>query len=380
MKYIFLTACFLQAVLLFGQQVPALHHRAVVADLHNDVITESIMRGKDISKRLASGHTDIPRLKEGGVDLQFFSVWCDGKQKHPFVYANKQISALQKLVREHPEELVLAANGREVEQGIKEGKIVAMIGVEGGHMIEDHVEYMDSLYKRGARYLTLTWNNSTDWASSAADESGNKVKHKGLSEFGKQIVKHMNDIGMMIDLSHVGEQTFYDVLDMTTKPVLVSHSDVFAISPHYRNLKDDQIRAIAKNGGVIGVNFYNDFLDPDYRKKVSACYARYVDPRDSLKLSIDKKFNALPAKAKEELRPPLSLLVDHIDYIVRVGGIDHVGIGADFDGMESTPVGLNGVQDYPKLTAALLERGYSETDIRKLLGENVLRVIKAQEN
>lgn len=363
-----------------GQDEREIHQKAILIDLHNDVLSESIMRGKDIAKELKTGHTDIPRLKKGGVDVQFFSVWCDGKKVNPFRYANQQMDALYKVIQENEADIMLATDAEGIEKGQKEHKIVALIGVEGGHMIEDNINYIDSLYRRGARYLTLTWNNSTSWASSAADEHKAKIKKKGLSELGESIVGRMNKLGMMIDLSHVGEQTFYDVIACSTKPVLVSHSDVYKINPHYRNLKDEQIKALAKNGGVIGINFYSDFLDPHYRRKISALYKQYVRHADSVELSIDRKFDLLPQEAKERVRPPLSLVIDHINYIVGLVGVDYVGIGADFDGMDSTPLGLDGVQNYPLLTKALLQCGYSTQDIYKILGGNVLRVIKAQEN
>lgn len=364
----------------YAQHADEIHKKAIVLDMHNDVLSASIMSGKDIAKPIARGHTDLPRLKKGGVDVQFFSVWCDGKKKEPFAYANKQIDALYGLIKRNDTDIVLGTNFDAIETGIAEGKLVAMIGVEGGHMIDNRLDYIDSLYKRGVRYLTLTWNNSTNWASSAADESKKTTKQVGLSHFGKEVIVRMNRLGMMIDLSHVGEQTFYDVLSTTTKPVIASHSDVYTISPHYRNLKDAQIRAIAKNKGVIGVNFYTDFLDPAYRKRVSLLYSKYVNKEDTMKLTVDKKFNLLPLKAKEELRPSLSLIVDHINYIVNLAGVDCVGLGADFDGMESTPVNMDDVADYPNLTKALLSCGYSEQDIYKILGGNVLRVIEAQQN
>jgi len=362
----------------YAQNVGEIHENAIVIDLHNDVLSESVMRGKNIAEPVRGGHTDFPRLKKGGVDVQFFSIWCDGKKAKPYDYANREIDALYKLIQRNQDEMVFATTGEEIQRGIAGHKLVAMIGVEGGHMIENRLDYIDSLYKRGARYLTLTWNNSTDWASSAADESNKKIKRKGLSDFGKQVVERMNQLGMIIDLSHVGEQTFYDVLKISTKPVFVTHSDVYGISPHYRNLKDGQISAIAKNDGVIGVNFYSDFLDPHYRHKITTLYAQYVSKTDSIGLTIDKKFDKLPDKARQALRPPLSLLIDHINYLVKLAGIDHVGIGADFDGMESTPIGLDDVGAYPVLTGALLKCGYKEAEVRKILGENVLRVIKAQ--
>lgn len=361
-----------------------IHKQAVVIDTHNDVIYESIMKGKDIGRRINSGHTDLPRLKDGGVDVQFFSVWCSEKygKNTAFSYANQQIDSLMKLIERYPDQIRFAKDVADISSTMGEKKIAAMIGVEGGHMIEDRIDYLDSLYKRGARYLTLTWNNSTSWASSAADENNPRsgLKHKGLTEKGKEIVRRMNELGMMVDLAHVGYQTYFDAIKTSTKPVLVSHSNAYAIAKVSRNLRDDQIKAITANGGVICVNFYSGFLDEKYRAKIDALYKKYVDPKGNDKLSSDAKYTRIPSKGKQELRPPLETLIDHIDHMVQLAGIDHVGIGGDFDGMESTPIGLDDVSDYPNLTKALLKRGYNEPDIIKILGGNVLRVIQAQGN
>jgi len=241
----------------------------------------------------------------------------------------------------------------------------------------------------------LTWNNSTDWATSAAYETSLQLtlkdgepaseRKKGLTDFGRQVVKRMNELGMLIDLSHVGEQTFYDAIAITTKPVLVSHSCVYTLCPNRRNLKDDQIKAVAKNGGVIHLNFYSGFLDSTFEKRSEAFTAKHKTEMDSL-----KKINPEPyftefflfEKYPEEvkgLRPPLSLLIDHLDYIVKLVGVDYVGMGSDFDGINSSPVGLDGVEDFPKITEELVKRGYSNNNIRKILGGNLLRVMKANE-
>lgn len=370
------------AVVAHAQDARHIHREALVVDAHNDVLYQSVMRGKDIGVRINSGHTDLPRIREGGIDVQVFAVWCDetyGKGK-AFSYANKQIDRLMELIQRQSGDIGLATNPEAIRQINAQGKIAAVIGVEGGHMIENRIEYLDSLYRRGARYLTLTWNNSLEWASSATDEARNpgRLKQKGLNEFGKQVVRRMNQLGMMVDLSHVGRQTFFDVMEITTKPVLVSHSNAYALMAHPRNLQDDQIRAVAANGGVICLNFYSGFLDPMHYTKINRLYEKLVSPRDSVKRSTDYKFSKLPSAAKEQLRPPLTLLLDHIDYMVKVAGINHVGIGSDFDGINSSPEGLDDCSDFPKITEGLLQRGYSEADIRKILGENVLRVMTAQ--
>lgn len=260
-----------------------------------------------------------------------------------------------------------------------------MIGIEGGHMIEDRLDYIDSLHARGMCYLTLTWNNSTSWATSAADETMHRdsLKHIGLTDFGKQVVHRLNDLGVMIDLSHPGEQTFYDVLATTNKPVIASHSCAYALNPFRRNLKDDQLKALAKNGGVVFVNFYSGFVDSTYFKKQVQFISRHKAALDSLTkvyndedLATDRLF-ALYKTESDALRPPLSMLIKHIDYIAKLIGVDHVGIGSDFDGAESYPLGMDDVTDYPKITEELLKFGYTEKDIDKILGGNFLRVLKA---
>jgi membrane dipeptidase len=247
------------------------------------------------------------------------------------------------------------------------------------------MDYIDSLAKRGMCYLTLTWNNSTSWASSARDETHNKASltHVGLTDFGKQIVHHLNDLGVMIDLSHPGEQTFYDVLATTNKPVIASHSCAYTLDPNQRNLKDDQLRALAKNNGVVFVNFYSSFLDSTYSKKSGAFLKAHQTAMDSLmKIYNDHdlaniRLNEIYKTESDLLRPPLSLLIKHIDYIAKLIGVDHVGIGSDFDGAESYPLGMNDVRDYPKITEELLKIGYTEKDIDKILGGNFIRVLKA---
>jgi membrane dipeptidase len=255
-------------------------------------------------------------------------------------------------------------------------------------MIEDNLDYLDSFYRRGVRYMTLSWNNSTSWSASAMDESLHafKVTPYGLTEFGKKVVKKMNQLGMMIDVSHVGEKTFWDVMATTDKPVLASHSSVYTLCPVFRNLNDSQIKAIAKNGGVIQVNFYSGFLDSNYLNNLNAFIKLHQAEHDSLaelKKTEHQIADDFSKKYKEEfarMRPPISLLFDHIDYIVKLVGVDFVGLGSDFDGIDSAPTGLDGVEDFPKITEGLLKRGYSEKDIRKILGENFLRVFKANNN
>jgi len=274
----------------------------------------------------------------------------------------------------------------ELKQAIKEKRLAAMMGVEGGHMIEDDLSKLEALYKRGARYLTLTHNIAPSWVTSAADETTKpNLPNKGMTDFGRQVVQRMNQLGMMIDVSHAGDQTFWDVIKLSTKPIIASHSSVYSLVPHRRNLKDDQIKAIAKNGGVIQVNFNAGFIDSTVDKKEAAFMENHKTEIDALMKSGMKDYYALDyvyAKYPVEsnaMRPALSVLIDHIDYIVKLVGVDYVGLGSDFDGINLTPQQLDDVTTYPLITKALLGKGYSKKDIHKILGGNLLRVLKANE-
>lgn len=385
-----LFVCLLPA-LLFPQQYKTIHENAVVADTHNDVLSTVTLKGLNIENDLTGkSHSDLARFKKGGVDIQMFSIFCDDRygKGTAFKYANEEIDSLYAIAKRNPGKMEMVSSWAELQHALKNHKLAAMMGVEGGHMIEDDLDYLDSLSKRGVRYMTLTWNNSTSWATSAADESKKSfiVTAYGLTEFGKQIVKRMNELGMMVDISHVGEKTFWDAIHTSTKPVIASHSSVYAICPVPRNLKDDQIKAVAKNGGVIDINFFSGFIDSNYFKKRAIFFDQHkkeFDSLNALKLPdyevseyISKKY---PVEAAA-IRPPLSLLIDHIDYIVKLVGADYVGLGSDFDGIDSAPLGLEGVQDFPKITEALLKRGYSKKDVEKILGGNFLRVFKANVN
>jgi len=372
----------------FSQKYKKIHDKAVVVDTHNDFPSASIEKKVSLdSDLLGKTHTDLARLRTGGVDVQIFSIFCGPEQKQPYAFANREIDSVYEWANRAPKRMTIVKTPAELKQAIKEKRLAAMMGVEGGHMIEDKIENLDALYVRGVRYMTLTWNNSTSWATSAADETtkGDSLTHKGLTDLGKKIVQRMNDLGMLIDISHNGEQTFWDVIKLAKKPIIASHSCVWAFCHHRRNLKDDQIKAIAKNGGVIQLNFYAGFLDSTYEKKAAQLIAKHKPEIDSLVAHGTQPDYAgimTMEKYKEEtnaIRPPLSLLIDHLDYIVKLVGVDFVGLGSDFDGIEAAPRELNGVQDFPLVTKALLERGYSKKDIRKILGENFLRVFKANQ-
>jgi membrane dipeptidase len=396
LRWIMCTIIILHIQTVCAQPYQKLHQRAIVIDTHNDILTQCFEKHYSFDEDLkGKTHSDLERFKQGGVDVQIFSIWCDGNKQNPFAYANAQIDTLYATALRHPEKITIVRSTVELVKAVRHKKLAVMIGVEGGHMIEDDLTKLDSLFNRGARYMTLTWNNSTSWASSAMDETtlfksapitpDTLPKHKGLTDFGKQVVKRMNELGMLVDLSHVGEQTFWDAIATTTRPVLISHSCVYNLCPVFRNLKDEQIIAVGKNGGVIHLNFYSGFLDSNFNKRDAVFALRHKAEKDSmLKINPEPYFADafLFKKYSDEvqaMRAPLSMLLDHLDYIVRLIGVDHVGLGSDFDGITSTPLQLDDITNYPLITKALLDRGYSKKDIKKILGENFLRLLKANE-
>lgn len=381
---------------IHSQSYQRIHQRAIVVDTHNDILMRAVDLGLVFDKDLTGKtHSDLARWKKGGLDVQVFSVFCEGNEKNPYAYANRAMDSLDAVVKRNPDKIAEVANYAELMKIVKRKKIAAMFGVEGGHMIENDLNKLEALYNRGARYLTLTHNISPAWATSAADETNlnpvianglNSEGKKGLTEFGKQVVQKMNQLGMLVDVSHVGEQTFWDVIHLTTKPIIASHSSVYSLVPHRRNLKDDQIKAIAENGGVIQINFNPGFIDSTFDRKEIAFLKEHASENDSLMKSGMNDFYALDYLYREHvdeaksMRPALSLLIDHIDYIAKLVGVDYVGIGSDFDGINLTPLQLDDVTDYPLITKLLVDRGYKENDIDKILGGNFLRVLKANEN
>ncbi|MEO6290191.1 MAG: dipeptidase [Ginsengibacter sp.] len=384
-KLLFLGIFFIQQ--LHAQSFEKIHRKAIVVDTHNDILMKAADIGIVFDQDLTGiAHSDLARWKQGGLDVQIFSVYCDGDKKDAFAYANREMDSLDAVVARNPDKIVKVANYAEMMKAVKQHKIAAMFGVEGGHMIEDDLNKLKTLYKRGARYLTLTHNVAPSWATSAADETTKKdLPHKGLTDFGRQVVQRMNELGMLIDVSHAGEQTFWDVINTSTKPIIASHSSVYSLTPHRRNLKDDQIKAIAKNGGVIQVNFNPGFIDSTFDKKEIAFFKEYVAEKDSLLKSGMDEFYMMDylydkyADEANSMRPPLSMLIDHIDYIVKLVGVNYVGLGSDFDGINLTPQQLNDVTSYLLITKALVGKGYSRKDITKILGGNFLRVLKANE-
>jgi membrane dipeptidase len=371
---------------VFAQSNLKFHKKATVVDTHGDILSDQVKSGIDIGIRQKRGNFDLVRAKEGGLDVQVFSVWSD--HTGGFDLANRQIDSLDALIKRHPNSIVKVRTAKELKMAVKDGKMAALFGVEGGHMIEDSMKNLDSLAKRGMTYMTLTWNNSTPWASSAYEETFKKdsLKQLGLSNLGFQIVQRMNELGVIIDLSHVGENAFYDAIRASNKPVMASHSSAYVFNAHQRNLKDDQIKAIAKTGGVVFVNFYSGFLDSTYASRLSKVNARHrnelIELNNKLgnKSLLQEEINKNYSAEIENLKAPLSLLIDHIDHMVKLVGADHVGLGADYDGAESYPQGLEDVSKYPLITDALLDRGYSKNEVKKILGTNFIRLLKQTKN
>jgi membrane dipeptidase len=374
-----------------AQDYKKVQQKAIFVDSHNDILTACIEKNVRMDDNLkGKTQSDLARFKEAGVDVQIFSVWCDGNMQNPYQFANREMDTLDAVISRNPDKIVLVRNSAELKKALKQQKLAAMFGVEGGHMIESDLTKLDKIYARGARYMTLTWNNSNPWATSAMDETLKKDSlsktHKGLTDFGRDVIKRMNTLGIMVDLSHVGEQTFWDAINTTTKPVIVSHSNAYALCPAFRNLKDEQIKAVAKNGGVIDLNFYSGFIDSTFKNKEIKFVLGHAKELDSLKKSgmvQEYALSVLAEKYYDEVqssRPPLSALLAHLEYIVKLAGVDHVGIGSDFDGITSSPKELDDVTNYELITKALIEKGYSKKDIYKILGGNILRVLKANEN
>lgn len=374
-------------LLVFTTSVKAqkIHFKSVLVDTHNDAVTACIEKKVSLDQNLKGiNHSDLTRFKEGGLDYQLFSIWCDGEKVNPYAWAMREMDTIDAVAARNPDKMVVAKDWKTIKKTLKQGKIVAQYGVEGGHMIEDKIERLDTFYKRGVRYMTLTWNNSPSWASSHTFEKTpiTGTQQKGLNAFGLQIIERMNQLGIIVDVSHVGEATFWDVINNSKKPIMASHSNAFSLCGVTRNLKDEQIKAIGKNGGVICLNFSSGFVDSNYAKKDMAFRKKHQAELDSLLatgIQREYAYSALTSKYFEEseaIKPTMAQLLDHLDYIVKLIGVNHVGIGSDFDGISSSPRELQTVADFPKMTQALIEKGYSNKDIKKILGGNFLRVYR----
>jgi membrane dipeptidase len=362
---------------------------AVVIDTHNDMPSRILEDDYDPDVRhhagfgRTEGHTDLPRLIESGLTAQFMSAWVDApyasRPGASFERAMQHVTTIHGWVDRHPDRLLFATTAADVRRAKREGKIAILIGVEGGHAIESSLDRLRDLHARGVRYLTLTWNNGVPWAGSSLGEDGTRTG--GLTAFGRDVVREMNRLGMLVDLSHVSDSTFYDALAVSTVPVIASHSSARALSDFPRNLSDDQLRAIARNGGVVNVNFFSRFLDSQYRARAEAVDAEIAAARRALGPGPDSaaasaRLSARRASLLAALpQTPFSVLIDHVDHVARVAGVDHVGLGSDFDGVSALPLGIEDVTRLPRIAQGLLDRGYSESDVTKILGGNMLRVM-----
>jgi len=365
------------------------HHSSFVADLHDDTPI-NILEGLDIGERNTIGQIDIPRMKEGGMDLIFFVIWMDKinyiDNDNAYKKANEIIDAVESVEQKYPTQIRLIRSADEALLTVEEGMIAGTFGMEGGYAIENDLSKLEHFYSRGVRYFAPTWNHNTRWATSAKFETSDTSGYPlGLTAFGRQVIKKCNELGIMIDLSHAGAQTVSDILEITEDPVIASHSSVWSLTPHFRNLKDSQLRAIAAGGGVIFVNFNSGFVDSTYESRYNAFIELHKKEIDSLRLELE--FEEREDELKDEIfihfkseldkiRPPFEVLIDHIDYIAKLVGVDHVGLGSDFDGVRSMPKEMDDVTDLPKITKALFDRGYSEDGLEKILGGNLLRVFK----
>ena len=364
----------------------AFHFESYVADTHNDVLGR-VLNGDDILIRSDKGHTDLPRLKEGGIDLEVFVIWVNPDEFVPvgsYDQANKMIDALEDICTRAPDKIAIPMTFDDLLVNDAQGKISAMVGLEGGHPLENSLDKLQYFYDRGMRYLGITWNNSTDWATSAKDEaSGKLLPFKGLTEFGKNVIKKCDELGVIVDVSHCGEKTFYDILEATAHPIIASHSSVYNICPHFRNLNDAQLLAIKENGGVVFVNFYPAYIDSTFEKRANQVRKKHQPALDSLKVLYNEESDDYWYKSQDIINkdlsavaPSLDQLIDHIDYIVNLIGPDHVGLGSDFDGVEVLPRGIEDCSKTPAITKRLFERGYKKENIRKILGENFKRVFR----
>ncbi|HEY2931923.1 MAG TPA: dipeptidase [Acidobacteriota bacterium] len=357
-----------------------IHHKAIVIDTHADTLQRVLMGKQNISQRTQAGHIDLPRMREGGLDAEFFALWIDS----PFVgpVAVKRTldlaDAMNQVIGQSGGQMRLATTASDIENNARDGKLSALMGIEGGHAIDDDLGVLRMYQRMGVRYMTLTWSNANNWA----DSSGEAPKHNGLTDFGRDVVREMNRIGMIVDISHVSDKTFWDTMKVTTKPVIASHSSARALNDVARNMRDDMLREVAKNGGVVGINFYSGFLSPDFARASAASRATRPSVQDLI-----KKYNGdlnrvaveryLQYETMSSLTPPpFKVLIDHIDHVAKVAGVEHVGLGSDFDGVDSLPEGIHDVTDLPKITQALLDRGYTERDVGKILGGNFLRVLR----
>jgi membrane dipeptidase len=373
----------------------AIQDSAIVVDTHADTPQRFLDEGFDLGSTDPNdiGHISLDKAHRGNLGAEFFSIWVEpeSNQGHFARHTLDLIDSVYEQAARHPDRMMMAFSVADIERAHKEHKLAALMGIEGGHSIENDIHLLRDYYRLGVRYMTLSWSNTNEWADSSGDINDAKVQHhNGLTDFGKQVVLEMNRLGMMVDISHVADKTFWDAIATTKAPVIASHSSARALTDAPRNMTDDMLRAVAKNGGVVDVNFYSGFVDEDYRKASEPIGKQAAE---AVRLYIEKQKadgKAVPYTDIDRIerewaakipRPPLKSLIDHIDHIAKVAGVDHVGLGSDFDGVAgATPAGIDSAADLPRITQALLDRGYNAEDIKKILGGNVLRVFRQVES
>lgn len=368
----------------------AVHNASIVIDTHADTPQRFADEHWNFTDPLNGGMLNYESARKGNLDAQFFSIWVDPNQYPANESARRTlqlIDATLEQVRRAPDKLALCVDADQILAAHKQGKFAVLMGIEGGHSIENSLGLLRDYYRLGVRYMTLTWSNTNDWADSSGDIDDPTVKHHdGLTPFGKQVVAEMNRLGMMVDVSHVSDKTFWDVIETTKAPVIASHSSARALTSAPRNMTDDMLRAVAKNNGVVMVNLFPAFIDESWRQAWNAQKPERQKAQDKLEAEYKAKGLPVPYEASDKIdrefaekigRAPFNSLIDHFDHVIKVAGIDHVGIGTDFDGIPVPPAGIDSAADLPKITEALMARGYTAEDMHKLLGGNLLRVFRA---
>src|SRR5579885_1167323 len=393
-RVIYVFACMLSAAALLiansadsiSEQARRLHFSSIVVDTHDDTTQRFFTNDFDLGKRNATGHIDIPRMREGGLNAIFFSIWIDGRTMGPpaVQQALDQIDAVQQNVRKYSKDLGFARTAADVRRVHDQGKIAVLMGIEGGHMLGNDIRMVRIYSDLGVRYMTLSHFYNDEWADSSTD----KPAHNGLTDFGKEVVREMNRQGILVDISHVSDKTFYDALEVSRAPLIASHSSCRALCNHPRDMSDDMIKALAAKGGVIQINYERSFIDQAYKDASERESGGVVKMFDQFKKECAEDQECLGRKLQEMNKkltaegklPPVSWerIIYHIDHAVKLVGADHVGLGSDFDGA-NMPDGMEDCTKLPKITEALMRKGYSDADIRKILGENTLRVMAEAE-
>lgn len=373
----------------------AIHQSALIIDTHADTPQRFLDENFDLGQNtpISEGHIDLDKIRQGNLGAEFFSIWVEPEFKGRYSRrAMDLVDSVYQQAARHPDKMTMAFTADDIVRAHDHHKFAALMGIEGGHAIENDIRLLRDFYRVGVRYMTLTWSNTNEWADSSGDIQDPNVRHhNGMTDFGKDVVREMNRLGMIVDISHVSDATFYQALLVSQAPVIASHSSSRELTNQPRNMTDDMLRAIANNGGVVMVNFYSAFIDENYRKASSdpekikqrdaevAAYKKAHPHPDGSPVTYDETAGIEKKWAAQFPRPPLKSLIDHIDHIARVAGIDHVGLGSDFEGVTSLPEGIDSAADLPKITQALYQRSYTRDQILKILGGNFLRVMREVE-